>query len=202
MFGGNNVRDEFGLATMFPEHGSGASYAAASKLLDAVACLKGNVGQQSDAPAAYTQSDVYEQDIEGHEIQTFVGIPEWQWNDHMKQAYAQTGKRPVCKLLKSLYGHPSAGLFWERKYKQVLRSAGFREMIGWECLFFHEQFKVILSVYVDDFKMAARDLVWPKPGKPFDGKVSLSWTNPLSSALTLDANKRWAKSPEQKPQSV
>ena len=44
VFGGNNVRDEFGLAAMFPEQGSGASYAAASKLLDAVACLKGNVG--------------------------------------------------------------------------------------------------------------------------------------------------------------
>ena len=27
-------------------------------------------------------------------------------------------------------------------------------MIGWECLFLHETYKVILSVYVDDFKMA------------------------------------------------
>ena len=103
VFGGNNVRDEFGLAAMFPEQGSGASYAAASKFLDAVACLKGSVGQQSDAPAAYTQSDMYEQDAEGHEVDCFVEIPEWQWNDHMKQAYAQTGKRPACKLLKSLY---------------------------------------------------------------------------------------------------
>ena len=33
---GNNVRDEFGLAVMFPEQGSGASCAIASKLLDAV----------------------------------------------------------------------------------------------------------------------------------------------------------------------
>ena len=57
-------------------------------------------------------------------------------------------------LLRSLYGHPTAGLFWERKYKQVLRSAGFKEMIGWVYLFLHETYKVILSVYVDDFKMA------------------------------------------------
>ena len=36
VFGGNNVRDEFGLAAAFPEQGSGASFATASKLLDVV----------------------------------------------------------------------------------------------------------------------------------------------------------------------
>ena len=113
VFGGNNVRDEYGLAAMFPEQGSGASYAAASKLLDAVACLPGDNGQQSDAPAAYTQSDMYEQDIEGHEVETYVELPEWQWNDHMRAAHKKTGRKPVCRLLRSLYGHPSAGLFWE-----------------------------------------------------------------------------------------
>ena len=45
VFGGNNVQDEFGLAATFPEAGSGASYGAASKLLDAVAHLPGNTGQ-------------------------------------------------------------------------------------------------------------------------------------------------------------
>merc|ERR1712185_415133 len=64
VFGGNNVNDEYGLAALFPEAGSGASYSSASKLLDAVALLPGNTGQQSDAPAAYTQSEMYEQDIE------------------------------------------------------------------------------------------------------------------------------------------
>ncbi len=135
VFGGNNVRDEYGLAAMFPEQGSGASYAAASKLLDAVACLPGNNGQQSDAPAAYTQSDMYEQDIEGHEVETYVELLEWQWNDHMRAAHKNTGRKPVCRLLRSLYGHPSAGLFWERRYKSVLKEAGFKEMLGWECLF-------------------------------------------------------------------
>ncbi len=79
------------LLSMFPEQGSGASYAAASKLLDAVACLPGNNGQQSDAPAACTQSDMYEQDIEGHEVETYVELPEWQWNDHMRAAHKKTG---------------------------------------------------------------------------------------------------------------
>ena len=154
VFGGNNVQDEYGSAAAFPEAGSGASYASASELLDAIALFPGNVGEQSDAPAAYTQAEMYEEDIEGHDTPTYVQLPEWQWNDAMKEAHRRTGKRPVCRLLRSLYGHPTAGLFWERKYKQVLRAARFKEMIGWECLFLHETYKVILSVYVDDFKMA------------------------------------------------
>ena len=146
VFGGNNVQDEFGLAATFPEAGSGASYGAASKLLDAVANLPGNVGQQSDAPAAYTQSDMYEDDIENDEVDTWIQLPEWQWTPAMKAAHEQTGRRPVCKLLRSLYGHPNAGLFWERKYKGILRKAGFKEMLGWECMFYHSSYQVILSV--------------------------------------------------------
>ena len=117
VFGGNNVQDEFGLAATFPEAGSGASYGAASKLLDAVAMLPGNAGQQSDAPAAYTQSDMYEDDIEQDEVETYVQLPEWQWTPAMVEAHRRTGRRPVCRLLRSLYGHPNAGLFWERKYR-------------------------------------------------------------------------------------
>ena len=60
VIGGNNVRDEFGLAAAFPEQGSGASFATASKLLDVVSLLPGNYGEQSDAPSAYTQSNLYD----------------------------------------------------------------------------------------------------------------------------------------------
>ena len=55
VFGGNIVRDEFGLAAAFPEMGSGASFATASKLLDGVAMLPGNFGEQSDASSAHTE---------------------------------------------------------------------------------------------------------------------------------------------------
>ena len=154
VFGCNNVQDEHGLAATFPDAGSGASYASASKLLDTVARLPGCVGEQSDAPAAYTQADMYEEDIEDNDTPTYVQLPEWQWNDAMREAHRRTGRRPVCRLLWSLYGHPSAGLFWERKYKMVLRAAGFKEMTGWERMFYHDVYKVVLSVYVDDFKMA------------------------------------------------
>ena len=145
VFGRNNVQDEFGLAAALPEAGSGASYACASKLLDAVSLFPGHVGEQSDAPAAYTQAEMYEEDIEDHDTPTYIQLPEWQWNEAMREAHKRTGRRPVCRLLRSLYGHPSAGLFWERKYKNVLRTAGFKEMLGWECFFYHEQYKNLLE---------------------------------------------------------
>ena len=56
VFGGHMIRDEYGLEAQFPEQGSGASFVTASKLLDVVAMLPGNCGEQSDARSAYTQS--------------------------------------------------------------------------------------------------------------------------------------------------
>ena len=53
---GNNVRDEYGLAAMFPEQGSRVSFATASKLLGTVSLLPGCFGEQSDALSAYTQA--------------------------------------------------------------------------------------------------------------------------------------------------
>jgi len=101
VFGGNNVQDEFGLAATFPEAGSGASYGAASKLLDAVANLPGNKGEQSDAPAAYTQSEMYEDDIEQEEVETYVQLPDWQWTPVMKELL-QAGLRDHVPMLASL----------------------------------------------------------------------------------------------------
>ncbi len=181
---------------MFPEQGSGASYAAASKLLNAVACLPGNNGQQSDAPAAYTQSDMSEQDIEGHEVETYVELPEWQWNDHMRAAHKKTGRKPVCRLLRSLYGHPSAGFVWERRYKSVLKEAGFKEMLGWECLFYHEQYKVILSVYVDDFKMAGRHSELATAWKAIRGPGKLELDEPTDFGPYLGSQRGKGKAQE------
>ncbi len=111
VFGGNNVRDEFGLAAAFPEMGSGASFATASKLPDAVALLPGNYGEQSDAPSAYRQSQLFAGMKGENCLETWIELPESQWTDRWKKLHAETGQRPVCKLLTSLYGHPLIGLF-------------------------------------------------------------------------------------------
>ena len=63
-------------------------------------------------------------------------------------------------------------------YKQILRAAGFKDMIGWECLFYHEHFKVILSVYVDDFQMAGRKEGLEKAWRAITGPDKLALDPP------------------------
>ena len=162
VFGGNNVRDEYGLAALFPEQGSGASFATASKLLDAVSLLPGCFGEQSDAPSAYTQSVLFEGMAESTCPITWVQLPQSQWPPSYHKLYKETGQQPVCRLLKSLYGHPVSGLYWEKHYSKALLDAGFQRIPGWECLYFHASLQVVLSVYVDDFKLAGRKASLPE----------------------------------------
>ncbi len=152
VFGGHRIHDEFGLAAEFPDQGSGASFISASKLCDAVSLLPGNGGEQSDAPSAYTQAKL-QTGAKGAYVKTWIELPKSQW----PQAWHDAGfKRPVCELRLSLYGHPMSGKYWENHFTQKLLDAGFTTMPGWECLFVHEQLKLILSVYVDDFKLVGR----------------------------------------------
>ena len=111
---GKHVRDEYGLAAMFPEQGSGASFATASKLLDAVSLLPGCFGEQSDAPSAYTQSVLFEGMDESRCPVTWIQLPPSQWPPSWHKLHKETGQQPVCRLLKCLYGHPMSGLYWEK----------------------------------------------------------------------------------------
>ena len=72
-------------------------------------------GQNSDAYKAYTQCEL--KNFEGG-TQTWVEIPQDRWPDtwfydgkaRTKPKYV----RPVVRLLRNLYGHPLAGLWWEK----------------------------------------------------------------------------------------
>ena len=81
------MRDEFGLAAAFPEQGSGASSATASKLLDVVSLLPGNYGEQSDAPSAYAQSNLYEAFGKEKLPVTWIQLPEEQWPESRKRLH-------------------------------------------------------------------------------------------------------------------
>ena len=129
VFQGNNVRDENGHATLFTEQGSSASHLSASKLLDIVSMLPGNDGGQSDAPQAYTQA-LFNFGSGEKAVDTWVSLPKEEWPKEWNGRY----RNPVVKLRLALYGHPLAGLFWERHYRQHLLEIGFQPVEGWECL--------------------------------------------------------------------
>ena len=60
---------------------------------------------------------------------------------------------PVC-LERNLYGHPLGGMLWEKHCEKAVFAAGFTKIKGWECLYIHAEKQLLLSIYVDDFKMA------------------------------------------------
>ena len=63
---------------------------------------------------------------------------------------------PVVLLEPILYGHPSAGLLWERQFEEALLELGWEKIQGWECMFVHRKQRLFLSVFVDDITMAGQ----------------------------------------------
>ena len=63
---------------------------------------------------------------------------------------------PVVPLERNLYGHPLAGLLWERQFEKNLLKHGWEKIPNWECLFVHREKGLFLSVYVDDIKLAGK----------------------------------------------
>ena len=68
-----------------------------------------------------------------------------------------------------------SGKYWENHFTEKLKSVGFESIPGWECLFAHQSLKLILSVYVDDFKLVGRAENLPK-----------GWALMEKSGLVLD----------------
>jgi hypothetical protein len=110
---------------------------------------------------AYTQAE-----FQGEE--TRVSMPKDRW----PKAWIGKYHNPVVRLHLNLYGHPLAGLYWEKHCKSAILKCGFRPVTGWECLYENPTEQLYLSVYVDDFKMAgnaaALTKMWAKLGKFLD----------------------------------
>ena len=75
---------------------------------------------------------------------------------------AETNKNPgeqwvIMPLVNALYGHPQAGVFWERHLHTAVLEGGFTSLgtCGeWRSVYFHHDLKVLMIVYVDDFKLS------------------------------------------------
>ena len=64
-------------------------------------------------------------------------------------------RRPVVRLDKALYGHPDSGTMWEQHCDKRVQEIGFKP-IGeeWPSMYFHDELKLLLVIYVDDLKLA------------------------------------------------
>ena len=60
---------------------------------------------------------------------------------------------PVVTLEKNLYGHPLAGLSWEKQFEKILLKHGWEKIPNWDVSVFIVK-KDFLSVYVNVIKLA------------------------------------------------
>ena len=58
----------------------------------------------------------------------------------------------VVLLVQNPYGHPLAGLLWERQFGKVPLEHGWEKVPDWECQFVNRERRLLLSVYVDGIK--------------------------------------------------
>ena len=130
---------------MFSELGSSPATMEAGKAVDAYGSKPGHTAEQNDGVQAYTQAL-----MEG--VETWVEVPRDRWPKEWEGKYI----RPVVLLRIALYGHPDSGGLWERHCEAMLIAVGFvmPDPEGWPSVFFHPELKLLMVVYVDDFKMA------------------------------------------------
>ena len=142
---GDQVKDQNMEAALFQDLGNSPATFDASRWADYYGCLAGNDVQMADAIQAYIQAK-----LSG--TPCWVELPDEAW--HLS-ANRQRYRRPVCRLVKALYGHPDAGTMWEQHCHTAVQKVGFKPLGDeWPSLYFHPDMKLLLVIYVDDLKLA------------------------------------------------
>ena len=125
--------------------------------MDIIFRLPGCAGQAADAVSAYTQ-------VKTEDAPKLLKIPNIGMSRHLDSStMTQNGQNhgPVWKTQSFLFernphGHPLAGLLSERQFEKFLLKYGWEKVFNWECLFVHREKGLLLSMYVDDIKLAGK----------------------------------------------
>ena len=147
-------------------------------------------GKAADAVKAYTQVPLIN-------APTLLGLPEnecpetWISLPPSRQPASWKNIRdPVCPLERNLYGHPLAGLLWERHLEEALLKLQWENIPGWECLYVHREKQLFLSVYVNDFKMVGNAENLSNMWKRIRKNINLELETELSENVYLGCNQR------------
>ena len=127
-----------------------------ARLCDFYGCLNGHQVSVADAVQAYIQAEL------GGDA-CWISLPRQAWPQFIEgqPAHNEAVRRwnsmrnPVTPLDKALYGHPDSVTMWEVKCDVDVKSVGFTAVgAEWPSVYFHQELKLLLIIYVDDFKMA------------------------------------------------
>ena len=142
---GNQVKNQHWEAAFFQDLGNSPASFEASRWADFFGCLPGHSVKLADAIQAYIQAKL-KGPLCWVELPTDAWPPEIQYWKF---------RRPVVRLDKALYGHPDSGTMWEQHCDKKVQEIGFKP-IGeeWPSMYFHDELKLLLVIYVDDLKLA------------------------------------------------
>ena len=141
---GDIVKDDTGSYAVFTEQGSSALHMTAAKITDIISRLPGCAGHAADAVSAYTQ-------VKMEDAPKLLKVPKSECPDnwirlprHKWPKSWSSMEDPVVRLERNLYGHPLAGLSWEKQFEKIQLQHGWEKVPNWECLFLHRQKGFIL----------------------------------------------------------
>ena len=142
---GSQVKNQHWEAAFFQDLGNSPASFEASRWADFYGCLPGHSVKLADAIQAYIQAKL-KGPLCWVELPTDAWPPEIQYWKF---------RRPVVRLDKALYGHPDSGTMWEQHCDKKVQEIGFKP-IGeeWPSMYFHDELKLLLVIYVDDLKFA------------------------------------------------
>ena len=140
--------------------------------MDIISRLQGCAGQAADAVSGYTQ-------VKMEVASKLLKIPKSECPDieirlprHKRPKSWPSMEDPVVPLERNLYGHPLAGLLWERQFEKILLKYAWQKVSNWECLLVLREKRLFSSVYVDDIKLAGKkqniDPMWKVLNKEVD----------------------------------
>ena len=137
------AKDQNGSLAIFQELSSKPVTIVVMNVSVAYGSIKGNKTTVADAIKAYVQSDLKCKDP------TYIEIPRYL----CPRAWAGM-TRPVCRLIKALYGHPEAGAHWERHLSDIVKKLGGAVVPSHPSCFFFAKTRLLLSIYVDDLMLS------------------------------------------------
>ena len=125
---GDIVKDNSGSYAVFTEQGSSASQMTAAKIMDIISRLPGCDGQAADAVSAKTQVKMEDtpkllKNPQSECPDIWIRLPRHKWPKSWSSM-----EDPVVLLERNLYGHPLAGLLWERQFEKILLKHGWEKV--------------------------------------------------------------------------
>ena len=115
------VKDDSGSYAVLTEQGSSASQITEAKVMDIISRLPGCAGQAADAVSVCTQDAPKRLNIPKSECpDTWIRLPRHKWPKSWSSM-----EDSVVPLERNLYGHPLAGLLWERQFEKIILRYGW-----------------------------------------------------------------------------